>query len=346
LLAGVLSAGIGSCGKNKVVEQRDGQGGKKLGGIYHMNETGDIRGLDPVRLNDAPSSHVVNQVCDLLLDFDSSLTLRPELAESWEPSPDGLTYTYHLHKGVLFHDSPAFPNGKGREMKAADVKYCFDRILDKRSGTLGSSYFTDKVKGAQEFYEASGDSTADKALLAKGVSGFRVVDDYTFAIDLIKPFAAFKYYPALGFCYIYPHEAVEHFGADFFQHLVGTGAFVFDHWTQNQQLVLKRNPHYWQKDEAGNQLPLLDGVVYTFINDEKQQINEFKLGNLEEAYRIPTEFFRSVVDENGHVTPEYSQYRLDRIPSIATQYYGMQTTDNVFKDKRIRQAFNYAVDRD
>ncbi len=398
MTAGLLLA---SCGKKGVEDQREAKGGKKYGGTFRMNEVQQIRTLDPVRLNDAPSHHVVHQICDLLVDFDSTLTLQPELAESWEVSPDGLTYTYHLRHGVMFHDSPVFPGGKGREMKASDVKYCFDRIIDARSGTLGATYFLDKVKGAEEYYRATeggsapsasstgssaapgaGSSaastspavkgakpsgaakqtgtvtarpdthatasapTAANGIPAGGVSGFRVIDDYTFAIDLIKPFAVFKYYPALGFGYIYPKEAVEHYGRDFFRNLVGTGPFILDHWDQDQELVLKRNPKYWRTDEAGNQLPLLDKVTFTFIKDEKQQINEFKLGRLEESYRIPTEFFRAVIGENGKVTPEYAKYQLHAIPALSTQFYGMLTTSDAFKDPRVRRAFNYAIDRD
>jgi peptide/nickel transport system substrate-binding protein len=242
----------------------------------------------------------------------------------------------------MFQDSPAFPNGKGRQMKAADVKFCFDRILDARSGTLGASYFREKVKGADDFYKATLNGSN---IPAGGVSGFRVVDDTTFVIDLVKPFAAFKYYPALGFCYIYPKEAVDKYGRDFFRNLVGTGAFVLDHWDQDQELVLKRNPNYWRTDEAGNRLPLLDKVVMSFIKDEKQQINEFKLGHLEEAYRIPTEFFRNVIGTDGKPTPEYAKYQIHAIPALSTQFYGFLTTSDVFKDKRVRQAFNYAIDR-
>jgi peptide/nickel transport system substrate-binding protein len=337
-----LILGLVSCGKEQTVEQTDAQGGKKYGGIYRMNEVGGIRTLDPVRLNDAPSHHIVHQIYDLLIDFDSSLTIQPELAESFDVSEDGITYTYHLRKGVLFHDSPVFHDGKGREMKASDIKYCFDRILDAKSQTLGATYFLDKVKGAQQYYDATGSGNPPST----GVEGFRVVDDYTFAVDLIKPFAAFKYYPALGFCYIYPKEAVDKYGQDFFKNPVGTGAFVFDHWEKDQELVLKRNPHYWRKDEAGNQLPLLDGVVFTFIRDEKQQLNEFQLGKLEEAYRIPTEFLRTVLNEDGSLTPDWAQFRLDRVPALSTQYYGMLSSGDVFKDIRIRKAFNYSIDRE
>lgn len=374
----LVAALLVSCGSDETAQQREAAGGKKYGGVFRVNDVESPRGLDPTRLNDASSHHVVHQICDLLVDFDSSLTLQPELAERWEVSPDGLTYTYHLRKGVRFHDSPVFPDGKGREMKASDVKYCFDRMLDARTAPSGAPYFRTKVRGADEYFKATsgqapaatspvkpstGAAPADGAVdtgvattgtpapasgdpMAGGVSGFRVVDEYTFAIDLIEPFAAFKYYPALGFCYIYPKEAVDRFGKDFFRNLVGTGPFVFDHWSQDQELVMTRNPNYWRKDEAGNQLPFLDKVTFTFMKDEKQQLNEFKLGNLEESYRIPSEFFRSIIAEDGSTTPEYSQFRVDKIPALSTQFYGMLTTNDVFKDRRVRQAFNYAIDRD
>lgn len=341
----LLLAGLGlACTSEATVEQRDAKGGRKYGGTYRMNEVQDLRTLDPVRLNDAPSHHIVHQIYDMLVDFDSNLTLQPELAERWEISPDGLTYTYHLRRGVRFHDSEVFPDGKGREMKASDVKYCFDRVLDNRSGTLGASYFIGKVKGAKEFYDATGDSA--KPAPTAGVSGFRVVDDYTFAIDLIVPFGAFKYYPALGYTYIYPREAVEKYGADYFRHPVGTGPFVFKRWEQNVELRLERNPNYWERDEHGNQLPFLDAFVVSFIKSDESQLNEFRDGHLEEAYRIPSASYRNVVTEQGTLTPEYSQFQLHRIPALSTQFYGMLTTHPVFKDKRIRQAFNLAVDRE
>ena len=342
----LILAGLPSCTSDTAVDLRPAKGGRFYGGTYRMNEVQDLRTLDPVRLNDAPSHHVVHQIYDMLVDFDSSLTLQPELAERWEVSPDGLTYTYHLRRGVRFHDSEVFPGGKGREMTAQDVKYCFDRILDARTGTLGNTYFVGKVKGAEEFYAATSDSTGKVQVPAGGVSGFRVVDPYTFAIDLNVPFGAFKFYPALGYCYVYPREAVEKYGADFFRHPVGTGPFQLKSWEQNVELVLERNPNYWGRDEHGNQLPFLDRFVLSFIKQEESQLNEFREGRLEEAYRIPSASYRSVVTEQGGLTPEFAQFSLHRIPALSTQFYGMLTTHPVFQDKRVRQAFNYAVDRE
>lgn len=340
-----LSAFVASCGESDKAPSSKNAGGK-YGGIYRTNDVQEIRTLDPAKINDASSHHVLHQIGELLIDLDSNLNLTSELAKSMEISQDGLTYTYHLNKGVLFHDNACFPNGKGREMKASDVKYSFDRILDVRAGAANASYFRDRVVGAADYYKSTENLPVGQEPAIKGVSGFRVVDDTTFAIELIKPFAPFKYYVVNGGCYIYPKEAVDKYGKDFFKNFVGTGPFVLERWVPQQEIVLKRNPNYWAKDEEGKPLPYLDELKWTFIKDEKQQISEFKLGNLEESYRIPTEFFKSVVDDNGNTMPEWSQFKLHRVPALSTQYYGMVTTSEVFKDKRVRQAFNFAVDRD
>jgi oligopeptide transport system substrate-binding protein len=313
----------------------------RYGGFYHLNFQQIVRSLDPVLINDVPSQQVANQIYDRLVDYDSNLTLIPELAERWEVSGNGLTYTYHLRKGVRFHDSPAFPGGKGREMKAADVKYCFDRILDANSGTLGDTYFRGKVKGAQEYFDA----TRAGKLTAGGVSGFRIVDDYSFAIDLIKPFAPFKHYPAFVFCCIYPPEAIEYFGAEFSSHPVGTGPFIVDRWDRDVALVLRRNPSYWQSDDAGHRLPYLDSIRFSSIRDGGAELAAFTSGSLEESNNIPFELLPNVVSSEGQLTPEYAQFVLSTLTPVATNYYGMLTTRGVFRDVRVRKAFNYAIDR-
>jgi len=89
-----------SCGgKKEQVIQSSGAGGTSYGGEYRTNEAGELRSLDPVGINDATSHHIAEQIYDNLVTFDEKLHIKPELAESWEVSPDGITYTYHLRKG-------------------------------------------------------------------------------------------------------------------------------------------------------------------------------------------------------------------------------------------------------
>ena len=336
-------------------EGETASGEVRYGGTYRFNETDGIKTLDPVALGDAPSHHVVHQIAESLVDFNGDLELVPELAESWEVSEDGTTYTYKLRKGVMFHDDPCFPDGKGREMTAADVKYSFDRMLDSRSRTKGSDYFRDMVVGAAEYYKATTQAkvTNPEIVPAEGVKGFRVVDDYTFAIDLIAPFAPFEYYPTLGYAYVYPREAVEHYGEDFQRNLVATGPFELESWEDGREIYLKKNPNYWGKDANGNQLPYLDGVAVSFIGDQSTMLSEFRNGNLEENYRIPNDYIQAIFqprkpgsDDPWITTGEYKDFVVNQVVELSSQYYGMVTTSEVFEDKRIRQAFNYAIDRE
>ncbi len=322
------------------------KGGKFKGGIYRANEMAELRSLDPVGVNDATSHHIADQIYETLLTYDGDLRLQPELAESWEVSPDGMSYTYHLRKGVKFHDDPCFNNGKGRELTSQDVVYSFTRICDARTRTLGAEYFKEKVRGAKEYYDASIEAQANNApSKVANIPGFVAVDKHTFRIDLVKPFAPFEFYVTLGVTLIHPKEAVEKYGKDFFQHPVGTGPFKFVSWSPERECVLTKNTQYWGKDKDGNQLPYLDGITFSFMKDITNQFVACKNGNLEESYRIPSEFFEDVVDQNKKVKPEYANYKVLNIPALSTQYYGMLYSGKVFSNINLRKALNMGIDR-
>ncbi|HZV12432.1 MAG TPA: ABC transporter substrate-binding protein [Candidatus Kapabacteria bacterium] len=336
----VIAGGLG-CGHKGGATLRPATGGKYYGGVFRINETGGLKSLDPVRNNDQTSEHIQLQIYDLLFDFDKDLNLIPQLATRYEVSPDGLTYTIYLRKGVYFQDDTCFPGGKGREFVASDVKYSYERVCDARTRTLGFDFFKDLVVGATDYFNATanGESTS-------GIPGFEVVNDTTFVIKLTQPCAPFIYHLTTGMMFIVPHEAVEYYKQDYFQHPVGTGPFRFVSWKPDVGVTLQRNPNYWQKDENGNALPYLDGVEFSFIQDEKTQFLEFKEGHLEECYRIPNEFFKDVVDSNKNPKGDMAKFVLQRTSALSTQYYGFLSTSPVFKDKRVRQAFAYAIDRD
>jgi len=341
---------LGGCKRAQVPDPsllRPAAGGRWYGGIFRVNETGELRSLDPVAINDVTSAHIAENIYDQLLYFDASLQLTCELAEHWEISPDGLRYTYYLRRGVYFHDDPCFPGGKGRELIATDVVYSLTRCCDARTGTLSADYFRGKVLGAEEYYAATlrALQTGTEPKIP-GVRGFRALDRYTVQIELVAPFGPFEYYVAMNFTGIHPREAVEYYGKDFFQHPVGSGPFRFVGWTPDRECVLVRNHRYWKRDTAGNALPYLDGIRFSFVKDDKVQFLEFTEGSLEECYRIPSEFFPLVVDDKKQLRPSFARFLLLRVPALSTQYYGMLTTSPIFRDVRIRQAFNYAVDRE
>ena len=333
----IASSGCGnkSGGKHAL---REAKGGKKYGGEIHLNENGDLRSLDPPQMNDQTSSHIGENVYDRLLEFDNKLNFRPSLAKALpDISADGITYTFHLRTDVYFHDDACFPDSKGRRMTAKDIVYCWSRALDPATNTLALPYFQ-IIKGAKEYFDS-------KAKLPGGVAGLQAPDDSTFIVTLSKPFSPFINYCMVGNAFIYPHEAVEKYGKDFTHHGVGTGPFRFADYKEGRYCLLVRNQHYWANDDAGNQLPYLDSVRFTFMQDDKAEFLEFKQGNLDHKYRIPNEFFPDVVDENKQLKGEYKKYQLGTVAAIATQFHGFNCQYPGVSNVHLRRAISFAVDR-
>jgi oligopeptide transport system substrate-binding protein len=331
---------LSSCSHKAGIQHslRDGKGEKKLGGTFHVNETADLRSLDPVQMNDQTSVQIGENVYDRLLEFDQHLNLIPGLSALPEISKDGLTYTYHLRTDVYFHDDPCFPDGKGRKFTAADVIYCYTRALDRNTNTGAEPYFK-YIKGGPAYYQSN-------KLPPGGLPGLQGPNDSTIVITLDKPFSPFLYYPAVGFGFIYPREAVEHYGRDFVFHPVGTGAFRFVEYKQAQYCTLVRNPNYWKIDSAGNRLPYLDTVQFSFILDNKVELQQFVANKLDHVYRIPSEFFKDVVDENKQPKGSYKKYQIIHLPAMAVQFYGFNTTSPVINNRHLRRAISFAIDRE
>lgn len=318
-------------------------GGILTGGTFRINMVrGNPNGVDPAIINSKLSDDIALQIYDRLISFDSTLAIIPELATRWDISPDGKKYTFHLRTDVYFHDNPCFPNSKGRRMVAADAAYSLSRCADPTARTVHFWAFKDKVVGANEFHEArlKGDSTA----MMRGITA---PDDSTLVIELLNPYAPFLLMLANSFGCVVPHEAVKFYGKDFFQNPVGTGAFVFVEWQHDRHITLKRNPHYWQKDANGNQLPYIDGVTISFIKDDKLQFNEFAAGNLDECYTLPTEYAEKILDTKSRMlTPEYSRFTLQQKPAMLTWFCDFLCTEAPFDNADVRRAFSYAVDRE
>lgn len=335
-----ISASVGCGDSNPLANYptREGEvtpSGVKLGGVFRYNVSADPRSLDPIRSGESSATAAITQIFDGLVNFDPDLNLVPGLAESWDISEDGLTYTFHIRRGVYFHDNPCFPDGVGREATAHDVQFSLKRLLGPHS--TGAWILTDSVQGALEFNDGEADD----------VEGFEIVDDYTFRVRLIEPFAPFIYRLAMTYSFITAPEAVEYYGDDFFTNPVGTGPFQFVHWRPRREVLMARNPRYWKTDEDGVQYPYLDAVRMSLIADLKIEWLEFDRGGLDRLYSIHEDLWGNIMDENRQLRERFSQYNLHRQELLVTQYYGFNMEERPFKDNRLlRQAFNYAIDRD
>ncbi len=334
-----------SCGKNEKQDSNAltaGKGGRNFGGILKINETEFLKTLYPPSITDAFSYRIANQVYEGLFKFDpTTLELIPSIAESYSSNAEGTEYTIQLRKGVFFHDNACFTDEKGRELKAQDVAYCFRQLCINSATNQGYSIFKGVLLGADEIYEASLKGKTDLPL-----SGVEIVNDYAVKIKLTKPNSLFLYNLARPFAYIYPKEAVEKYGLDMRINPVGTGPFFLSSIDENVSVVLIKNPNYYGKDVHGNILPLINAVNIKFIQDKKTELLEFKKGNFDMIYRLPTESIIEILEEmESEKKGEYSQYVLQRTPEMNSQFLCFNTKSGVYSNKFLRKALSFAIDR-
>lgn len=346
LLATLVLAGCSSESKenNNTKEVEAAEGGRYYGGVFRMNEIENFSSLFPLSITDVYSNQIASQVYQSLLKLNQkTLETEPCLASSFKMNDDATEFTYTLRKGVFFHDDPCFENGKGREVTIQDVKYSLDMVCAADPMNKMFWLFQDKVQGAVEYYE----STQKGSTLEGGVSGIEVVDDQTIKIKLIKPFAGFNNIMAHSGTSIFPKESFEEYGRKLRTHGVGTGPFVIKTVKEGDAVVLSRNENYWEKDEFGNQLPFLDGIKVSFIKEKKTELNEFKKGNLDMVSKLPIEEIQNIMGSLDDAKKgKNKNFIIQTTSGLAVQYYGFLTTSDIFSDKRVRQAFNYAIDRE
>lgn len=319
------------------------QGNAYYGGMFSWNEEEFFRTLYPPAIGDAIGHRIANQLYEGLVRPDqATLEILPALASSWRLSPDGKRYTFTIRQGVRFIDDPCFVNGKGRTVSAYDVKYCLDRACTFAPDNKAINFLGDRIVGAKTYFE----QTKTQAATAAGVSGIQAPDSLTISIDLLKPFPNFLHILAMQYGFVYPHEAVEKYGTEGLRlHAVGTGAFYVKKVEESQLLLLLKNPHYWQTDTLGNQLPYLNGIRISFMGDKMSELLHFRQGKLSMMYKLPYEYTDEIVDRQGKLMPDYQAYVLQQMPSLSVQYYGFLTNSGVLANKKLRQAICYAVDK-
>ena len=336
-----------SCGgekKTDIQSSKIAKGDVKYGGVFKANETEDFKSLYPLNITMALEHRIISQTYQGLVKLDQEdLSIIPSLAEKWEVNEDATSFIFHLRKGVKFHDNACFTDGKGREVVASDIKYCFDKICEKNPSNQMYWIFKDRVTGANAYYE----STTEKKPLKEGISGVKIIDDYTVQVDLDYSFAGFLNIISHNACWIYPKEAFDMYGTEIRINAVGTGPFRVKKIKESETVILEANPDYYELDEFGNQLPYLDGLKFSFNKEKKAELLEFKKGNLDMIFRLPLEMIDDVVGELEDAKKGGNRpYVMQVVPALSVFYLGFQHQLPPFNNIDVRKAFNYAIDKE
>ncbi|AMR27448.1 ABC transporter substrate-binding protein [Hymenobacter psoromatis] len=328
-----LLAGCGSPSLSAADERR----------VFRYNQPEALTSLDPAFARNQANGWAVAQLYNGLLALDSTLQPAPALARRYQISPDGLTYTFWLRRGVRFHDNAAFGGGRGRAVVAPDFVYSFRRLFDAKTASPGGWIFRGKV------LENSKSEISDTCFVA--------VNDSTLRIHLKAPFIPFLSLLTMPYAYVVPHEAIEKYGKDFREHPVGTGPFQFKVWDEGNVLLFHRNPTYWRKDKQGRPLPYLDAVAISFIADRKTEFLTFLQGKLDFLSGIREGSRDLILNPDGSVRADFrGRFNLQKAPYLNTEYLGFQLDSThltgeqavqgrALRDRRVRQALSYAINR-
>jgi glutathione transport system substrate-binding protein len=214
-----------------------------------------LTGLDPADLNDNLSQSAARLMFEGLYNLDEHMKLQPQLAESYEATEDAKEFTFHLRKGVMFHDGTPF--------NAQAVKFSFDRAGNPENHLKRQSLYV-------------------------MIDHTDVVDDYTVRVVLKYPFGAFVNDIAHPGALIVSPKSVQQYGKEVTRHPSGTGPYEFVSWSADT-LKLKKNEHYWRPGE-----PKLDTITYRTVPENGARIAMLQAGEAQFIYPVPPELIASL----------------------------------------------------
>jgi oligopeptide transport system substrate-binding protein len=335
---------VASCDSPSPDQERDNH----TYSIYRHSMDGAPSSLDPAQASSIYAKFLAVNLYDTLYRYKylaRPYQLELNLAEGLpQVSSDGLIYTIRIKPGVHFIDDQAFPDGKGRAVKAEDFVYSIKRHFDPKTRAQGAWLWQERIVGLDEWKDNGSDYDQD-------IPGLRALDERTLQIQLISPFPQLAHTLTQGFSAIVPREAVEHYGQEFAIHPVGSGPYrlrVFN----SAGAVLVRNTGFRQEpfslaaegydpevhDQYGLEAleglapPFTDRIEVEFIAEDASRWNSFLAGELD-FIKVPVSQFDQVLENRKPLS-------LD--PGLAEKYHllanlesGFVHTDFNMADRRI-----------
>jgi peptide/nickel transport system substrate-binding protein len=280
----------------------------KTGGQLIVANWDEPISLDPLNIN-GPGLNVTNLIYDRLVVLDKDLKPVGGLAESWEASNGGLTYTFKLKRGPKFHD--------GTPVNAEAIKFNFDRL----SGPAFKSTFQVNITS---FYDRS-----------------EAVDENTVRIQLKQPFAPFMTGLGEGFYAIVSPTAFQKLGKDYDRSPVGSGPFIFQEWAPKSHVTVNKNPDYnWGPSMMKHQGPAhLDSVSVRLIPDSSIRMATVETGEVHFVIDFPP-------DQKERLNQVPKLQVIADVVAGQVGRYELNTPHAPLDDVRVRQALNWATNKE
>ncbi len=279
-------------------------------------------GFDIVQYTTAVTADATAETfLDKLVGFKPGTTeTEPNLAESWDVSDDGLTYTFHLRKGVKFQTTEYFK--PSREMNADDVLWSFQRQLDPKHP------WHEKSLTGYPYFESMGFNDLLKSI--------EKVDDHTVKFTLTRPESPFLRDLAMPFTSIYSAEYADQLlkagkTAELNSKPIGTGPFILTRYAKDAQVRYKANPDYWKGAVPS------EALIFAITLDSNVRLQKLKANECQVAlYPKPDDIETIKADP---------KLKIDEMEAMMTSYIAINTTHKYLNDVRVREAINLAFDK-
>ncbi len=275
--------------------------------VLVIGQVAEPQSLDPSTVTAVNDFRILVNLYEGLVRYrPGSLEVEPALAESWTVSDDGTVYTFRLHEGLTFHD--------GTPVNAAAVKFTFDRMLDQN----------------HPMHEATGPFPL--AFFFSAVDTVATPDDYTVRFTLKEPYAPFLSNLAYPPGMIVSPAAVREQGARFGRHPVGSGPFAFASWESNVKVVLTKFADYREQANSASTL------IFRPITDGNARVAAMLSGELDLMVEVPPDSLTLFEQEEAGFT-------VHEQAGPHVWFLILNMSREPFSDKRMRQAVNYAVNK-
>lgn len=286
--------------------------------VFRRGNGAEPQSLDPQISEGVPSANILRDLFEGLTAEDKDGNIVPGVAESWEISDDGLTYTFHLRDATWTNGDP---------ITADDVVFAWQRGVNPATGT-NYAFLLYPIENAEAI------STGEEKDLS--TLGVKAIDAKTVEVKLVGPTPYFLGMLTHSVAYPVPKKVVEQYGKAWTraENIVSNGPFKISKWVPQASMELVKSDSYWDKAAVK-----LDKVIFYPTENQNAELKRFRAGELDWTYEIPLDQLKFIKKELA------DEFKVANY--LGVYYYGLNTTKAPFKDNiALRKALSLAINRD
>lgn len=296
--------------------------------VYRYSSSSAVIGFNPLTNTTAPDNGAHNIVLETLVrevaTEDGETIVEPGIAESWEVSEDGLTYTFKIRENAKWNDGVA--------NTAHDFEYTYRKMADPTTGSTNAFLFDGVIENFKESLYNDGENEEYNKLPED--IGVKALDDLTLEIKLVKPYSYFLQLlsgvkPVREDIY---EKYQNQYGSDR-DKVVFNGPFTLVEWETNTHIYYAKNPEYWNAENV-----TLERVEMSIISEAQTAVQALLSGQID-VVGTNDPNWQELIENTG----DYTKYN---IPAAAPEFYSFNGSNKYFKHPKIRQAFMLGYDRE